>query len=261
MEFSPSSFVTVNEILADVLKTVSDRDFSLNTRGWYISQMQQALEELSFDTFFLTINKEIVIPCDLKIELPIGAFNLRQMYVFNGDNCDFSESRTVYHKNNYLGSGSGKTYLARDTYSNANDPFYTRRSQRRNSAIEDAKKGPTNVFYYGIQQGVINLSANCSQFEKVMLVYNGVHTDIGDVPVIPTFLRQAVKDYATVRALEIRIAEEQVNLQRWNLLLSRYDNSLNHPYEGSWVKAERRAKTLDNKHRQDMKEYLSRMNY
>jgi len=253
MEFSPSSFVTVNEILADVLKTVSDKDFTLNSRGWYTSQIQQALEELSFDTFFLTINKEIEIPCDLKIELPRGAFNLRQMYVFNGDNCNFDEVSTVYHKQNYLSSGSGETYVARDTYSNFQDPFHKQRSR--------VKHTPSHVKFYGIQQGIINLSPNCAQYQKVMLVYNGVQTDIGEVPIIPTYLRQAVNDYTTTLALEIRIAEEQVNLQRWNLLLARYENSLNHPYDGSWVKAERRVKTLDNKHRQDMKEYLSRMNY
>lgn len=253
MEFSPSSFVTSNEILADVLKTVADSEFKLNSSGWYTSQVQQALEELSFDTFFLTINTAIEIPCDLKIELPKGAFNLRQMYVFSGDECDFSEKSTVYHKRNYLGSSSGQTGLARDVYSSKNDPFHKRRGREMSF--------PNHVYYYGIQQGIINLSPNCSNFQKVMLVYNGVHTDIGDVPVVPTYLRQAVKDYITVKALEIRIAEEQVNLQRWNILLARYDNSLNHPYEGSWVKAERRVKTLDNKHRQDMKEYLSRMNY
>ena len=52
MNFSPHSFVSVNEILADVLKITNDDGFKINTRGWYISQIRQALQELSFDTFF-----------------------------------------------------------------------------------------------------------------------------------------------------------------------------------------------------------------
>ena len=52
MNFSPSSFITVNELLADVLKSVKDSDFKANSKGWYTSQAQQALEELSFDTYF-----------------------------------------------------------------------------------------------------------------------------------------------------------------------------------------------------------------
>ncbi|MFN5416288.1 MAG: hypothetical protein ACK5B9_04465 [Flavobacteriia bacterium] len=253
MEFSPSSFVSVNEILSDVLKVVDDSSFKINSPGWYKSQVEQALEELSFDTFFLTINKDFEIPCDLKLELPLGAFNLRQIYVYNGDKCDFSCAQVVYHKSNFLGSGSGNTYLARDRYTNDRDRFH---KHRGTSQIV-----PNNVFFYGIQQGIINLSPNCKQFQKVMLVYNGIQSDIANSPIVPLYLRQAVKDFVTVKGLETRIAQETVNLQRWNLLLARYDNSLNHPYDGSWVKAERRVKTLDNKHRQDMKEYLSRMNY
>ncbi len=65
MQFSKHDFVTVNEILADVLKIVQDTDFKINSKGWYTSQIQQALEELSFDTFFLTINRTFPVPNDL----------------------------------------------------------------------------------------------------------------------------------------------------------------------------------------------------
>jgi hypothetical protein len=253
MQFSPSDFVTVNDILADVLKVVKDSDFRINTKGWYTSQIQQALEELAYDTFFLTINQSFDMPCDLRLDMPKGSFNLRQIYAYNGDNCDISNAQVVYHKNNFINSASGDSYVARDRYGNYGDRFHKQRSMY--------KTVPDNLLFYSVQQGVIMLSPSCKPFQKIMIVYNGVHTDIGEAPVIPNYLRQAVKDYVTVKGLEIRIAEEVQNLQRWNLLLQRYDNSLNHPYDGSWVKAERRVKTLDAKHREDLKEYLSRMNY
>ena len=57
MDLSPHNFVSVNEILADVLKIVKDSSFKLNSKGWYTSQIQQALEELSFNTFFNDVNQ------------------------------------------------------------------------------------------------------------------------------------------------------------------------------------------------------------
>ena len=49
-----SDFVSVNNILADVLIMVNDetmRNYGFN-RGYYISSIQKALEELALQTFF-----------------------------------------------------------------------------------------------------------------------------------------------------------------------------------------------------------------
>jgi hypothetical protein len=254
MEFSKSDFVSVEEILADVLKIVNDSDFKVNSKGWYTSQIQQALEELSFDTFFLKITNTLEIPHDLRLEMPKGAFNLCEIYVHNGNQCNFGTAQVVYHKRNFINSKSGNDYVARDMYGNSNDPFHTKRSFTKNM--------PDNVYFYGVQQGLIMLSPNTRNFSHITLVYNGVHTDIGEVPVVPTYLRQAVKDYVSVEALTVRVAEEESALvSKWLKLLDIHTSSLNHPYDGSWVKAERRVKGLDNKQRQDIKEYFSRMNY
>ena len=84
MNFSPHSFVSVNEILADVLKITNDAGFKMNSRGWYISQIRQALQELSFDTFFDERNEELIIPNDLRVEMPKGAFNLKPLVAYAG---------------------------------------------------------------------------------------------------------------------------------------------------------------------------------
>jgi hypothetical protein len=87
MDLSPKNFVSIDIILADVLKTVDDASTKLNSKGWYTSQIQQALEELSFDTFFDERNANFDVPKDLRLELPEGAFNLRKVYLFNGNSC------------------------------------------------------------------------------------------------------------------------------------------------------------------------------
>lgn len=255
MNFSPADFVTVNEILADVLKIVGDTDFKKNSPGWYTSQVRQALQELSYDTFFDEHNKSFPVPENLRLEMPKGSFNLKQVYLFNGTDCDIRNAQVVYHKRNFINDNSGSGYVARDRWENENDPFHKRRI--RNQAQ------PDHLHYFGVQNGLIMLSPSCSSFDKVLLVYNGVSTDIKEVPVVPNYLRQAVKGWVAVEAISVIMASKigTQEYTHWFSLHNLHDGKLNHPYEGDWVKAERRVSALDNKHRQDMKEYFSRLNY
>lgn len=259
MDISPHNFVSPDEILADVLKLVKDSDHKLNSEGWYLSQIQQALEELSFDTFFQKINYSVKIPDNLRIDLPKGAFNLRELYLFNGSTCDIGSSVVVYRKRNFINGKSGNGYVARDTWSNSRDPFHTKRG-----VDNDTKRNtPNNLRFFSIQNGEIMLSENCRGFENVMIVSNGVMADIGDVPFVPQFFRQAVKDWVSVKALEEK-AEDKIGTNEyghWANMLARYEAKMNQPYTGSWAKAEYRAKQLNAKDRQDYKEYFTRLNY
>lgn len=268
MNFSPHSFVSVNEILADVLKITKDADFRVNSRGWYISQIRQALQELSFDTFFDERNEELIIPDDLRVEMPKGAFNLKQIFLFNGSKCNVGQNTpNVYYKNNFWTGGQG--YLAKDKWRNSGDPFHQRREGYPGSLGSNYSNtyssGERNnqLYYFGMQNGLIMLSESCRQFEKIMVFYNGIGGEAGDLPVIPPFFRQAVKDYVSLNALDMLIADstEPAQMNKWTFLRSTVDNRMNKPYDGTWAKAEHRAKHTDKKVRQDYKEYLAKMNY
>jgi hypothetical protein len=255
MNFSKHDFVTVNDILADALKLVGDVDMKINTKGWYTSQVQQSLNELSYDTFFLDVHKSFPVPENLKLDLPKGSFNLQNIYGFNGDECHSEGRVNIYHKKDFIGDKSGKNYFAKDNYSNVNDRFHKRRRSYKNT--------PDNVFFYNIQAGIIHLSPNCSCFDNVMLVYSGVQGDMGDVPVVPTYLRQVVKTMIIVNALEVKLATA-VGTNSYNHITNLYNthlNKLNHPYDGLLDEAKRRVKTLDSKHRRDIKMYFQKMNY
>lgn len=270
MNFSPSDFVSVNEILADVLKIVGDSDFKRNSPGWYKSQIRQCLQELAFDTFFDDQHQSFDMPENLRLELPKGSFNLQQVYAYNGDECTPSNSQNVYWKRNFINGESGKGYVARNNYTNDNDPFHKQQgatgrveNSRVESQRERIKHIPDNVYFYNIQGGLIMLSPNCSNFQKVMLVYSGVSTDISDEPIVPIYLRQAVKEWTSVEALTVRLTET-IGSPEYNQVLSLFnihERKLNDPYEGDWIKAERRVNTMDFKERQDTKEYLSRLNH
>jgi len=274
MDLSPENFVTVNQILADVLKVVKDSSFKLNSRGWYISQIQQALEELSFDTFFDERNMAFDVPEDLRLDMPKGAFNLRDIFLFNGDVCTISNSVNVWSKSGMINGKSGNGFVARDTGVEKNDPFYRRDDVlRANNQSADAQlafndpqnqsRGTNGLYFASIQNGTIMFSQSCRKFQKVMVVYNGIMTDIGEAPIVPQFFRQAVKDFVLVPALETK-ATDKVGTNEyghWMGLMNKYQNSKDHPYDGTWIKAERRATVLNTKNRLDMKEYMSRLNY
>jgi len=259
MDISPENFVSIDGILADVLKVVKDGSTKLNSKGWYTSQIQQALEELSFDTFFAEHNSSFDVPSNLRLNMPKGAFNLRAIYAFNGDHCVIANSQRLYSKRNFINSDSGVGYVAADKYFNGNDQFV----KNRGASTSDSNNRPTGVNYYSIQNGMIMLSESCLNFQKIMLVYNGIMTDIGEAPIVPQFFRQAVKDYVTILALETKMTDTigTNEYNHWANLKYSYEGKMNHPYDGSWIKAERRSKQMNNAERRDIKTYMSRLNF
>lgn len=277
MNFSAANFITPEQILADVLKFVDDEGFRLNSRGFYVSQMQQALQELSYDTFFDVQREAFDVPADLKLELPEGAFNIKQMYLFNGTVCNISTAQNVYHSRNYITDGNG--FVKRDRGNlNRNDPFYTPRSRTRDKHLDDALNGaPFNsrqiistggssiseLFFYGIQSGLIMFSQSATKFEKVLIVFNGTGGKIGDTPCIPQYLREAVKHFVIDVALLIAMAKRE-DVNRWIRLHGINERKMKgtrREEEGSWYKAEIRVKSMDSKEQEDLKEYLSQLDY
>ena len=245
--------------MADVLSFVDDVNFRTRSEGWYESQAQQALEELSYDTKFLTKYKPVPIPENLKIAIPKGMFNPQNLYVFNGDECTIHNRQNVWLKRNFINSGDGNSFVARNTGNNHNDPFYQR--NRMNHPGMHANR--SDIHFYNIVDGTIMLSPSCRNFQNLMIVANAVSCEIGDAPIIPGEFRQAVKEWIIIQALPHKMRESvgTADYGHWASMLQKTDVKLNDPYEGSWIKAERRAKKLDDKYRDDLKEYLSKLNY
>lgn len=253
MVSSPFNLISIDEILADVLVTVGDESLKLKSRGWYMSHVQQALEELSLDTFFNKLDSFEKLPSNSKLIPPKGMFNLIEAYGIMGE-CDNIQSSTpIYYKKGLLLDKSGNGITARDNYRNEGDPF---KVQRGAMAV-------TDIHTVSMQNGILHFSPNCQAFDYIRLEYNGLLCNIGEVPTVPVFFRQAVKDYVSVKGLQVKCADvvgtNQYN--HWYNMLKDTDNQKNHPYDGSWVKAERRAKAIDVKQKRDMNTYLSKMDY
>lgn len=108
------------------------------------------------------------------------------------------------------------------------------------------------------------LSPNCRNHQKVLIEFSGVSCDIGEVPFVPSFARQAVKDWVCVQALPMKMQDvisDRGQYQHYANMYSIKKRDLDDVYDGNWAKAKRRAGILDDKFRDDLKEYLTFMNY
>ena len=78
-----NDFVSIDHILADVTATVNDAEYKKGfSKGWYVSRIQDAMQELSFDTFWLKIQQDIEIPESCQIPMPKNVFNIREIYLY-----------------------------------------------------------------------------------------------------------------------------------------------------------------------------------
>jgi len=246
MHFSPDDLLTPDQIKADVLLLVDDEEERELNPGFYTSQIQQAMDELGYDTFFHEIYKDFAVPDNLNIKIPSGCFNIRNIYLYNGDCCKIEDMVNVYWKKNYKSSGTGKSYTSMNkpgVYDNFIDP------------ISDE----TNLYYFNVNNGYINLSSSCTTYDNIRIQFNGLNTSIGDTPLVPREFRQAVISWAAEKAFAVLKGRDSKKWrQSW---LDEYNKLYADPYDGLWAKAINRAKRLDTKYMNDMKEYMSRMNY
>lgn len=257
-----ANYISPDEILSIATVSVGDRDYKVFPKGFYMSLIQKAVEGLAIDTFFQELRADLDIPENLTIKLPEGCFNVKNIYVFTGNECVIQNSHKVWWKRNYFTKGNG--YIANDKGNNRNDPFYDSHNDNLTYGSDKGlmRYGTNSVenrLYYNIQMGDLMLSSSCrSAGNKVHIHYNGTGGAIGEEPIIPVFIREAVEDYVCEAALRMRMANDPMNARTWQALWQVYENRLNKPYDGSWAKAEYRVKSLNQSQRSELAEYLGR---
>lgn len=268
MNQSKHDYLTIDEILNDATRMVNDERFEEASRGYYVSLVQQCLEELAFETFFDIKELDEPVPREtLRFELPAGCFNPKEIYVYTGDKCHgLGRTQRVYHKENY--STHGKGYFALNKGLNPGDPFMPDNFRNRGSGNENDTNlatvrqhgGPNNTFFYNIQDGILMLSLACRAFPMLHMKYNGTGCPIGEVPFIPSFFRQVTKDFICEHALRNRLSKDP---KRWMSLWEIYDRNLNingdhGDYKGSWYTAKKRVKRMNKADRDSFMEYMGR---
>jgi len=243
-----NDFVKIDNILADVWLIIDDEGLAKGlTKGKYISWIQNAMEELSFDTFWQKLTRDFDFPKDtLAFPLPPDCFNIREIYLFNNTCCKPETSALVHWKRLYNNRGKGEGYTAKRKENGVaeTDQFF---GNLFNFPLETTSLRSTH--YFNIQNGLIMFSSNSNGFNKFRIVYNGMGGEIGDAPIIPRFFRKAVTDFVLERFFLAMKAREPRRF-RTSWIDAKNDLSV------SWAKAEIRVKNMDKVKRESLYEYL-----
>ena len=239
-----TQYIPAGEVILDAAQAVNDDGFRALQRPFYMSQVQQAITELAFDTSYHERVWEEVIPSTAKLALPSDMVNINVIYLFNGESCDVNNSQVCHIKYNYQHKG-GEGYTAQNKWNNLQDPI-----------IPPAGFGepPDTLYYYGIQQGFIMLSPNCTSFERIRIEYAGTGVKFGDEPMVPGFARQAVTEYVIHKAARVR-QHENPNLFR--PIMNDAMDQLKSP-QGEWIKARARIGRMTKAEREDMYAYMTK---
>jgi hypothetical protein len=246
-----NDFVSANHILAEITSTVDDKAFRNGfPKGWFMSRIQDAMQELAVDTMYFKLQHDEEIPASLQVKIPENVFNIREIYLYNGSFCNPIKTQNVYYKrlfnNNY--DGQGYTAMIKDDGSNSGDPFVGDLS--RNSITS-----PYNLYdYYANEQnGILMLSRSSIGYKYIRIIFNGFGTAVGDIPIIPRMFEEAIKDFVYVRYYN---AMKSRDPRKYRPLWIDAKNDLENPQTGSWNKARKRANSMNTYERESMNLYI-----
>jgi hypothetical protein len=242
MDFSTDNLISVDAIISEVARNIDDEPMRKFSKGYLTSLVQQALEQLDFQTY---MTKQIeYFDYATEIHIPENAWNIREIYLFNGECCDITSAQPVWWKANYRGNAANRVTK------NTNDPFI------RSYTYED------NVYYYNAEGGSIYFSSACATYEKIMVVFNGISTTIGTTPMIPIQWRRVVCDMVTVecfKKLKARLGNPK-EAQMYRALYAEAYNDLYNKLSGSYWNVYTQAVSMNTHDRQALLEYMSKSN-
>lgn len=261
------NYITPETILFNASVNAGDRNYVSYPKGFYMSLIQDAFEELNMTSFFAEEREDFDFPFDnLTLPLPKGCINVMNVYIYSGDECNPSNSRKLWWKRNYFTKG-GPGYIANDKGRNPQDPFLENHSNigsTDKSLIRVDNANTVNqTLYYNIQMGNIMFSSSCKAAgTKIHIHYRGVGGDVTDAPIIPRYYKQAIEDYVTEAVLRARMANEPSNLRMLQPLWAMYEKRLNKEgMFGSWFTAVQMVRDMNTSQREELAEYLQKSAY
>ncbi len=247
-----NDFVSVEKIIAEVTQTVNDKDFKNGfTKGWFVSRIHDALQELAFDTFYSEVTMHFELPDNCQIKMPKDTFNIREIYMYNGTFCNPMNSQVVYFKRlfNNKFEGSGYTAKVKDDGSNSGDIF------QPNQRFDNGRGFGGRKYYYGTQDGLMMFSQDCKAYPYVRVVFNTMGGVDGSEPIVPRFFQRAIVDFVEERYYN---AMKGRDVRAYRTLWSDANDRIT-SYRGSWAKAVKRVSSMDSAEKESMEEYISSM--
>jgi len=248
-----NDFTTAERIISNVTSTVGDSGFKNGfSKGWYMGHVQQGMQAISVESKWAKLIKDYEIPSNLQLKIPVDAFNMREIYLYNGSLCNPTTSQVVHWKRlfNNMPDGEGYTARIKDDGSNSNDPFLPNQSFRADGLYGDYRG---NKYYYNIANGVLMLSASCGSFPYIRIIMNTFGGNIGDEIIVPRMFERALIDYLEERYYNAMKAR---NPRTYRILWNDAYSVLNSP-GGAWKMAVKNIKSMDLQQQESVNEYIS----
>lgn len=253
-------YVTPESLIFNASVFAGDTKHEYIPKGVFMAWIRDAFVELNMQTHFQEQRKNV--PFDSKtltIQMPEDCFDIRNIYMFNGTECDFDVTKKVYWKRNYFTNGDG--YVANDKWANGQDPIFTSHSSvHLKDKDTDMLQGPNGILFYNLQLGNIMFSSNCrSAGTMVHIHYSGTGSEAMDAPIIPIFYKNAIEDYIIEAGLRMRMAMDPMNAKSFAYMQQLYEKRLDKEgVRGSWHSAKILSRTMSTSQRNDLNNWLSR---
>ena len=242
-----NSYISINEVLADALVALDDKDTRKLTPGFYRAQVRNSLDEIGFDTVFHEGPPlDLPIPANHIVPFPSSAYRIKNVHIYTGGPDNINYVQNLYWKKNARGEGFEKGYTANNHPSNYSDIYFT-----------SPVWGSTAIaYFFSFVHGNLLLSDACSSFDYVRVLYDGIPSgELDDAKMIPPEVRKAMVLWVIEKCasfLKVRDAAYRTVQLDAAAQLDEYG------FSGAWHQAKMRLKYLGKKVLRDTLEYNCR---
>lgn len=272
-----SEFISVEEILSELITLANDEGYARSglDRGFYLTRIHRAVTYFALETYYQTVTKDIINfdrTGDGVLEIPINCFNVKEIYLFNGESkCLIHEEGCVCSNKNNIDSGdyvllhwkrtltTGKSGLKTMRIRHSNNDTVLSGTDNYFAPNKDFTSTRNNLFYFNTQSGKIILSDNYDCYKNIRIVYYGMGSPNGELPCIPRIIQDGIMDKAALETFTYLKTRDRAYQTDYNDAYARLNG--NNRHKGSLKECKQRIAAMDYFKKQSIKEYLSNADF
>ena len=243
-----NSYISISEVLADVLVHLQDEAMRKLTPGFYRAQVRYGIDDLGFDTVFQEGPPlDVPIPANNIVTFPSSAYRIKNVHIYTGSPDNIGYVQNLYWKKGARTEGFEKGYTANNHPGNYSDIYFT-----------SPTWGDTDiVYYFSYVHGNLYLSDPCTSYDYIRIIYDGIPSGILDeAKMIPPEVRKAMVLWVVEKcAGMLKYKDAAYRTIQMDAAAQLREYSM----DGAWHQAKMRLKFLGRKVMRDVLEYNCRM--
>jgi hypothetical protein len=241
-----NSFISINEVLADVTVALDDQEERLLNHGFYVAQVRNAIDELGFDTVFYEDHADREIPANNIIVVPSNVYRIKNLHLFTGAPDNIESTANLYWKKGARDLGGKDRGYTANFYPGIDDLYY-------GNSFSSAE----TAYWFKFHNGNIILSDGCTSWDYIRIVYDGIpsNSNLSEANMIPPEVRKALVLWAIEKCsgtLKVRDAKYRT------IQLDAARDLDEYGQRGAWHEAKMRLKYMGKKFLRDTLHYSDR---